>query len=73
MDNAPNGKSRLDRLEEAMVNMLESQQRNWEEHERIWKSIEALRDQDFEIVTGIKQLTSTIRDLIDRIPPENLR
>jgi hypothetical protein len=73
VDNAPNGKSRLDRLEEAMVNMLESQQRNWEEHERIWKSIEALRDQDFEIVTGIKQLTSTIRDLIDRIPPENLR
>lgn len=61
-----NGDSPLDRIEKSLA-------ANWEEHERIWKSIEALRDQNFEITTGIKNLTTAIRDLIDRIPPENLR
>jgi hypothetical protein len=64
--NEPNGESRLDRLERLA-------EKNLDEHERIWKSIEALRDQDFEITTGIKSLIGAIRDLIDRIPPETLR
>jgi len=73
MNDSPNGESRLDRMERVLVHLVESEEKNREEHDRIWKSIAALRDQDLEITTGIKQLTSAIRELIDHIPPENLR
>lgn len=46
---------------------------NVEEHERIWKAIDTLRNSVLETNNGIANLTSAIRDLIDRIPPENLR
>ena len=48
-------------------------QANLNEHERIWKSIETLRDSHVQTLAGIERLTSAIRSLIDRIPPENLR
>ena len=48
-------------------------QANLDEHERIWKSIETLRDSHAQTIAGIDRLTSAIRALIDRIPPESLR
>ena len=73
MPESDNGKSRLDRLEETMLTMLESQKANWEEHERIWKAVEALRVSSLEVGQHVKSLTAAIRELIDRIPPEHLR
>ena len=46
---------------------------NLDEHERIWNSIEKLRDAQLDLGEHVKILVSAIRDLIDRIPPENLR
>ncbi len=46
---------------------------NIDEHERIWKAIDTLRVSVLETNAGIASLTGSIRDLIDRIPPENLR
>lgn len=57
------------------------------QHDRIWevltglidhaemtdKRIEQLRQSQSETNVAVKDLTSAIRDLIDRIPPENLR
>ncbi len=48
-------------------------QSNLDEHERIWKSVEGLRDSHLKTLEGVDQLTRAIRDLIDRIPPDNLR
>ena len=54
--------------------------RNWEDHDRIWKTIEALTTDVVHLhgtMTSLKEntdkLVSAIRSLIDRIPPENLR
>ena len=54
--------------------------KNWEDHDRIWRNLETLT-RDVTVMhatlTGVKantdQLVSAVRDLIDRIPPENLR
>jgi hypothetical protein len=46
---------------------------NLDEHDRIWKSIEKLRDAQLELGEHVKNLVTAVRDLIDRIPPENLR
>jgi hypothetical protein len=54
--------------------------KNWEDHDRICRSIEALTN-DVTIthatLTGLNdntdKLVTAIRDLIDRIPPETLR
>jgi hypothetical protein len=73
MDNSPNGESKLDRMERVLASLIESEEKNREEHDRIWRSIDALRDGQLEMTAGIKSLTGAIRDLIDRIPPENLR
>ena len=54
--------------------------KNWENHDRIWRSIEALTTDvtvTHATLKGQKEntdkLVTAIRDLIDRIPPENLR
>ena len=73
MNDSPNGKSRLEQLEKIAADLLEAAQKNLDEHDKIWKSIETLRDSHLDTLAGIKQLTGSIRDLIDRIPPENLR
>jgi hypothetical protein len=46
---------------------------NLDEHERIWKSIEILRDNQLAANEQVSGLVRAIRDLIERIPPENLR
>ena len=48
-------------------------QSSLDEHELIWKSVEGLRDSHLKTLEGLEQLTRAIRELIDRIPPENLR
>ena len=48
-------------------------QSNLVKYERIWRSVEALRDSHVKTLEGVDQLTLAIRNLIDRIPPENLR
>jgi hypothetical protein len=58
----------------------EQMRRNGEDHDRIWGHLETLtRDVTVTHATlkGLKEntdnLVSAIRELIDRIPPENLR
>lgn len=70
---APNGSNPLNEitrtlelLVQAQKANLEEQVRNAEEHERIWKAIELLRDRHLELLDAI-------RALIARIPPESLR
>ncbi len=46
---------------------------NLDEHERIWKSIETLRDSQLAVNEQVSSLVGAIRDLIEHIPPENLR
>ncbi len=58
--------------EENLRLLNEAARLNIEEHERIWKAIDTLRVTVLETNTGIGNLTSAIRALIDRIPPENL-
>ncbi|HEX3683841.1 MAG TPA: hypothetical protein VHU83_15005 [Bryobacteraceae bacterium] len=58
----------------------EQMRKNWEDHDRIWRNLETLTH-DVTVMhatlTGLKdntdKLVSAIRELIDRIPPENLR
>ncbi len=61
-----------DRLRDLLAKLIESSERNWEEHDRIWKSMATLRDHQLAFEAQVSNLISTIRDLIDRIPPENV-
>jgi hypothetical protein len=73
----PNGSQdwsqRLSRLEGIAQSLLESARLNLDGHEKIWKGIDALRQVQLETNQGVTNLVGAIRDLIDRIPPENLR
>lgn len=62
-----------DSLQDMLRTLMESSRLNWEEHDRIWKSMGILRDNQLAVQAQISSLVSAIRDLIDRIPPENLR
>ncbi len=66
----PNGnydwQDRMRRLEETV-------DRNWQDHERIDRNIQAMRDGIVEQKQNVDKLLGALRDLIDRIPPENLR
>lgn len=62
-----------DRLRDMLRDLMESSRLNWDEHDRIWKSIEILRDHQLAFGTQVSSLVFAIRELIDRIPPENLR
>jgi hypothetical protein len=59
--------------EDRMRRLEESLQLNWEEHDRIYKSVETLRDSNLRLHEDVQNLVDGIRKLIDRIPPENLR
>lgn len=66
-------RERMDRLEASVA-------KNWEEHERIYASIQALRDSNdklrdsnLRLHADVQNLVEGIRQLIDRIPPESLR
>jgi hypothetical protein len=55
-------------------------QKNWEDHDRIWRSIEALTNDTVNLHKSLvaqkentDKLLVALRELIDRIPPENLR
>ena len=57
----------------------EQMRRNWEDHDRIWRKLDLLTDDVIAVHTSLKslkentdKLVTAIRDLIDRIPPENL-
>jgi len=56
-----------------LQDLVEESLRNIEEHKRIWSAIDKLRDLQVNLTAQISSLTSAMRDLIDRIPPENLR
>ena len=75
----PDGNGSYD-WQERMRRLEESVARNWEEHDKIYKSVEALRasadslrDSNPRLHTDVQNLVDGIRALIDRIPPENLR
>lgn len=51
----------------------EAMHMNFEERDRIYRSIGDLRQSVLETDAAIANLVAAIRDLIDRIPPENLR
>ena len=54
---------------EHLRTLNQAAQANLAEHERIWRSIEVLRDSDVKTLEGVDQLTLAIRNLIGRIPP----
>ncbi len=53
--------------------LVEAARLNLDEHEKIWSAVNALRVSHIDLIDQIASLTGAIRDLIDRIPPENLR
>jgi hypothetical protein len=53
--------------------LVEAARLNLDEHEKIWSAVNALRVSHLDLIGQIANLTGAIRDLIDRIPPENLR
>ena len=46
---------------------------HWERSNRVLGTIEALREQQSELIAEISAAISAIRNLIERIPPEHLR
>jgi hypothetical protein len=53
--------------------LVEAARLNLEEHDKIWSAVNTLRVSHLDLIGQISNLTSAIRDLINRIPPENLR
>ncbi|MGA8595703.1 MAG: hypothetical protein WB676_13380 [Bryobacteraceae bacterium] len=58
----------------------EQRRKSWEDHDRIWRNLEALTNDitaTHATLKGLKENTDklviAIRELIDRIPPESLR
>lgn len=75
-----NGSSRIDRIEtqlatmgEILQGLIEHAESTDRRFDQVHKSIVELRLSQAEINTAVKNLTGALRDLIDRIPPENLR
>jgi predicted nucleic acid-binding Zn-ribbon protein len=58
---------------ERMRRLVDAMERNWAEHERIERNIDKLRGSMVEQKENVDKLLSALRELIDRIPPENLR
>jgi hypothetical protein len=46
---------------------------NLDEHQAIWKAIEMTNDNVHATNMSVQNLVGAIRDLLDRIPPENLK
>jgi predicted nucleic acid-binding Zn-ribbon protein len=59
--------------QERMRRMEDAIERNWQDHERIDRNIDALRASMVQQKENVDKLLSALRQLIDRIPPENLR
>lgn len=58
---------------ERMRRLEDSIERNWSDHDRIERNIDKLRAGLVEQKENIDKLLGALRNLIDRIPPENLR
>ena len=58
---------------ERMRRIEESVEKNWQDHERIDRNIEGLRASMVQQKENVDKLLVALRELIDRIPPENLR
>ncbi len=58
---------------ERMRRLEDSIERNWKDHERIDRNIEGLRASMVQQKENVDKLLGGLRELIDRIPPENLR
>lgn len=58
---------------ERMRSLEESINKNWKDHERMDRNIDGLRASLVEQKQNVDKLLGALRDLIDRIPPENLR
>lgn len=65
----PNGgdwRARMERLEASI-------EKNWEDHDRIDRNIKGLHASMVAQKENVDKLLVALRELIDRIPPENLR
>lgn len=58
---------------ERMRRLEESIDKNWKDHERLDRNIEAVNASIGEQRENVDKLLGALRDLIDRIPPESLR
>lgn len=58
---------------ERMRRLEESIEKNWEDHDRLDRNIEGLRASMVQQKENVDKLLGALRELIDRIPPENLR
>ena len=58
---------------ERMKRLEDSIERNWAEHDRMDRNIATLHASMVEQKKNVDNLVGAIRELIDRIPPENLR
>ena len=69
-NNEPNGqydwRERMQRLEDSIA-------ANWEDHARLDRNIEGLRASMVQQKENVDKLLGALRELIDRIPPQNLR
>jgi hypothetical protein len=68
-----NGSSRLDRIEKQLEISVKVVHGLVNHAEYTDKQIEALRQSQLDTNASVGNLVGAIRDLIDRIPPENLR
>jgi len=53
--------------------LVAAAQLNLHEHEKIWQAVNTLRVSHLELIGSLTVLSASIRALIDRIPPENVR
>jgi hypothetical protein len=58
------GNSPLDKMQEMLRLLLESNVKDREEHERIWQAVNALRVNALELTGSVVSLTDAIRELI---------
>jgi hypothetical protein len=63
----PNGDSPIDKLNAAMKLMMESQAKNWEDHQRIWKAIGQLGEAQNRTDAQIAALTASQKDANERV------
>jgi hypothetical protein len=61
-----NWRERLRRIEESV-------ERNWQDHQRIDRNIDGLHKSMVQQKENVDKLLGALRELIDRIPPENLK
>jgi hypothetical protein len=68
----PDGNGNYD-WRERMTRLEASIEKNWADHDRINRNIEGLQSSMTAQKENVDKLLVALRELIDRIPPENLR